>query len=511
MTNNKNNFLFQAAYFTIFISFLMLSGCAEGPDRDIEHNIFVTHAELNMIEGDEVQITASPTSQSFSWESSNADVATVSSTGLVKAVADGTCFIYVTSNEGLDRTIPVDVVQFIPLSGIEVFNTANLLTVETISVLLGQSISLGAKAIPENYNERVSSDVIWESKDESIVIIDENTGVLQAVNFGSTEIVVSAAEKPEVQKVIPIEVPTIPITDIIVSPSSLDLILEQTATLSTSFLPTSYSVEDESLVWSSSDPSIVEVTDGVVQANSPGQTTVKVSLNSDPTVFTEVSVSVEFPSVIDISKFKGTGLNDNLIYKQVYLEENASIDVQGLSDEEIAAAYNRDFMEWNPSSKTLKFTGETGQWDVYYSHKYQYFWIRHDERGGSTTDVYWLRGIGFTQAPVWHPDLVGTSGGYCWALEKIRFAAFMKPLGNNRYQASVYIPSAAQSASFWITIKHNLCAWANPPGTPLQFVGPAGFAASNTDINVRPDGFTGGYYRVTLDLNTNQRILEKID
>ena len=511
MNSIKNNFLFYATSIAILVGYLMLSGCAEGPDRDIEHNIFVTHAELNLIEGDEVQITASPTNQTFTWESSNTDVVTVSSTGLVNAIGDGACFIYVTSSEGLERTIPVDVVQFIALSGIEVFNTGNLATLETISLLLGQSINLGAKTTPENYNERVSSDVIWESKDESIAIIDEETGVLQAVNFGNTEIIVSAVEKPEVKKVIPVEVPTIPITDIVVSPASLDLILEQTATLSTSFLPTSYSVEDESLVWSSSDPSIAEVTDGVVEAIGSGQTTLKVALNSDPAVFTEISVFVEAPSVIDISKFKGTGLNDNLIYKQVYLEEGATIDVQGISAEEISAAYNRDFMEWNASTETLTFTGETGQWDVYYSHKYKYFWIRHDEPNGSTTGVYWLRGIGFTQAPVWHSDLAGTSGGYCWTLAKIRFAAFMKPLGNNRFQASVYISSAAQSASFWITIKHNLCSWSDPPGTPLQFVGPAGFAASNTDINVRPADFTGGYYRVTLDLNTNQRILEKID
>lgn len=510
MNNAKNKFLFHLTGFIFFVG-LILNGCAEGPDRNIEHKIFLTHAELNMIEGDETQITASPTSQSFKWESSNTSVVTVSSTGLTKAIGDGSCFIYVTSSEGLKRTIPVDVVEYLPLTGIDVLNAANSATVESLSILLGQSINLRPVAVPENYNERIPFNVIWESKDESIIVIDEATGSLRAIDFGSTEITVSSVEKPDIKKVIPIDVPENPITQIVVAKSSIDLIVDETTTLSTSFLPTDYSVKDESLVLTSSDPTVVSVTDGVLKAISGGGATIKVSLTENPNVYAEVIVNVEAPSLINLSKFTGTGLNDNLVYKRVYLEKNKPINVQTLSAAELSAAYNRDFMEWDAATETLTFTGETGQWDVYYSSKYHYFWIRQDERNGSTTGVYWLRGQGFTQAPVWNADLAGTSGGYCWALAKIRFSAFMKPMGNNRFQASIYIASAAQYASFWITIKHNLCSWANPPGTPLTLVAPAGFTATSTDINVRPAGFEGGYYRFTMDLNTNQRILEKIN
>ena len=510
MNNIQDKFLFHLTGIVIFVG-LMLSGCAKGPDRDIEHNIFVTHADLSMIEGDEIQITASPTSQTFKWESSNIAVVTVTSTGLVRAIGDGSCFIYITSSEGLKRTIPVDVVEYLPLAGIDVVNAANLVKVESLSILLGQTMTLKPIAAPENYNERIPFNVVWESKDENIIVIDEVTGVLQAVDFGSTEITVSSVEKPDVKRVIKVDVPEIRITDIVVSQSSIDLIVDETATLTTSFLPVNYSVRDESLVLTSSDPSIVSVTDGTFKAMRAGQATIRVALNEDPGVYTEVPVHVESPSLIDLSKFKGTGLNDNLVYKRVYFEKGKPIDVPALSTADISAVYNRDFMEWDPATQTLTFTGETGQWDVYYSNKYRYFWIRQDERNGSTTGVYWLRGQGFTQAPVWNSDLGGSSGGYCWGLAKVRFAAYMKPLGNNRFQASIYITSAAQSSAFWITIKHNLCSWSDPPGTPLTLVAPAGFTATNTDINVRPAGFGGGYYRFTMDLNTNQRILEKIN
>ena len=93
----------------IFACLFMLAGCGKGPDRDIKHEIYVTHPELNMMVGEEWQITASPTDQTFTWESTNPEVASVNATGLVRALKDGVCFINVTSSGGLKRSIPVDV------------------------------------------------------------------------------------------------------------------------------------------------------------------------------------------------------------------------------------------------------------------------------------------------------------------------------------------------------------------------------------------------------------------
>ena len=99
---------------SIFVCLLMFVGCTKGPDRDIKYILFVNHPSLDMIEGDEIQITASPTEQTFNWESLDTDVATVSSTGLVRAINDGVTIIIVTSSGGLSRTIPVNVVKFVP-------------------------------------------------------------------------------------------------------------------------------------------------------------------------------------------------------------------------------------------------------------------------------------------------------------------------------------------------------------------------------------------------------------
>ena len=70
---------------------------------------------------------------------------------------------------------------------------------------MGQTAELGPAAIPTNYNERVSFNIVWESSDEDIVPIDEE-GLVRSVNTGYSEIIASVKEKPSVTKVIPVEI-----------------------------------------------------------------------------------------------------------------------------------------------------------------------------------------------------------------------------------------------------------------------------------------------------------------
>ena len=90
----------------VFIGLWMFTGCAQGPDREIEYTLYVTHPELNMIVGEEIQITASPTSETFTWESSNENVATVSQAGEVRATGVGDTYILVSSN---NESVPVQI------------------------------------------------------------------------------------------------------------------------------------------------------------------------------------------------------------------------------------------------------------------------------------------------------------------------------------------------------------------------------------------------------------------
>jgi uncharacterized protein YjdB len=513
--NYQGKLLFHTACIIIFAGCLMFAGCAEGPKRDIEHNIFVTHTELDLIEGDEVQITASPTSQTFAWESSNAAVVTVSATGLVRAVGDGACFIYVTGSEGLKRTIPVDVVALIPLAGIEVINPANLATVETVSVLLGQSLTLEAKAVPENYNERIPFNVIWKSEDESIVVIDEITGVLQAIGLGSTEITVSSVEKPEVRKVIPVEVPVIPITSIVVSQTSLELLQYQIVTLSTSFLPTDYSVRDESLVLKSSDESIVTVTDGKLEAIGGGTATVTVSLNADPSVFTDITVTVAAsPGVttFDFSTFspfvatQGTEAHD-FVYMKVDFDRGSELEIEGMTVAEVAEIYNRDFFFYSRDKNKFIFTGASGEWDVMYSEKYKYIWITRENDLRPACN--WIMGANFASAPVWHPDF--GNGNYSGQRGNPKNRAYMVQIRDGVYQAHILLDQASFAIMIirgWELVNGNWDSKVSAPG--LTIVGAPLTKPDHSEMGPE-GGFTPGYYKVTYDANNQRLTLEIVD
>jgi len=248
-------------------------------------------------------------------------VATVSSTGLVRAISDGTCFINITSSEGLRRSIPVDVEKLLLLEGIEVFNKANLASVDHIPLLMGKTTELAASATPSNYNEKIPFNIIWESSDKDIVTIDES-GIVTPVYFGNAEITVSVADKPSVKKVIPVEVLENPITAIQVE-SDLILTLNNKHTVVPVLLPTDYGVRDPSLVWTSSDESVVKVTDGEIEPVGTGSAVVTVSLNSNPSVNAEIAIIVAFnPGILNRTDWEIIDWNSCICEEPQYVSLN---------------------------------------------------------------------------------------------------------------------------------------------------------------------------------------------
>ena len=208
--NSKNiikHFLLQTIVFVIAV--VIFSNCAEGPDRDlIERRLFVTHPSLDLIEGDEVQIIASPTNHTFSWSSSNEAIATVSPTGLVTAIADGIAVITVRSSNGLSREITVNVLRYVALNGIEAFNSTTLANLtQAITMTAGQSINMEFAPVPRNFNEDVDFNVIFVGASvPGIIQYDGEDNVLTALNVGNTNLTFRVVDKTAVTLVIPVTV-----------------------------------------------------------------------------------------------------------------------------------------------------------------------------------------------------------------------------------------------------------------------------------------------------------------
>jgi len=164
--------------------------------------------------------------------------------------------------------------------------------------------------------------------------------------------------------------------------------------------------------------------------------------------------------------------------------------------EDVEHAYNRDFFSYNPDNGKFTFLRKSGTWEIYYSSKFNYIWVARMSDTAPT--CFWLVGHGFTCAPVWNEAY--NSGG--WNLEDISQLGYIVPIGEQKYQTTVYLSNTHEWESFEIEIYSDL-QWNKDKGMELQ----AGSLSGDTDgIEISAsngitsgDGFVPGYYRLTFD------------
>ena len=82
------------------VSLLALSASCDNFQRtDVYPTITVDHSSVTLFEGDEIQLTASPSSLTFKWSTSDESIATVDNSGLVKAIKQGSASILCESGD----------------------------------------------------------------------------------------------------------------------------------------------------------------------------------------------------------------------------------------------------------------------------------------------------------------------------------------------------------------------------------------------------------------------------
>ena len=117
----------------------------------------------------------------FSWESSDAAVATVDAGGLVTAVAEGVATITASAGEASGSAV-VPVMQ--PVASVEVSPSA-----ETIE--LGSTLQLTAEAFDENGEAVAEVEFAWETSDAAVAAVDAG-GLVTGVAVGTATITASA-------------------------------------------------------------------------------------------------------------------------------------------------------------------------------------------------------------------------------------------------------------------------------------------------------------------------------
>lgn len=189
---------------TAIITVFLFPSCMEKEDTPP----YFVHAESVRIDARSLQLRIS-TSQRLTctvfpaeagnkrvtWYSRNPEIATVSSEGLVQAVALGTAVIGVqTSDMRRIDEIEVEVVRYVadvPITSLELDKNTIEFKAETDAGFA--PVALSPKYLPENASE---PEFKWKSSDEYVAVVDEK-GIVTPVGFGMAVITAVAIDGSE--------------------------------------------------------------------------------------------------------------------------------------------------------------------------------------------------------------------------------------------------------------------------------------------------------------------------
>ena len=246
----------------IIMSCCLLLGCQEEPNgEDVSEAVIKSielserSIELHIGESKTLKATIRPDNvvdKTIIWSSTDTTIATVND-GVVMAATTGTATIIAKAG---DKTASCDVtVVATPVNSI----TLNIISV---SLKINETLTLKATVSPDDATDKV---VIWTSSDSSIVTVDE-VGFVKAMKVGTAIISATAGGKTATCS---ITVTTQPVEGLSLNRTSASLLMNETLTIIATVNPDD--AADKTVTWSSSNPGVATVNNGVVKALKIGQ------------------------------------------------------------------------------------------------------------------------------------------------------------------------------------------------------------------------------------------------
>ena len=219
-----------------------------------------TNATLIVNEMKQLTATVSPpgaTDKRCLWSSSDTDVADVTGSGLVIAKKVGAATITAETMDGQKIAACIVTVKPIPVSEIKV-------SLPNTTFFVGETVQLGADVLPENAADKRYT---WSSGDEKVAVVSSD-GLVRGVNVGTVTITATAVDGG-IKASCTVTVLPILMKSVALTPASAEIDAKQMLEIKAAILPAN--TTDKTLAWSSSDPSIVTVSQqGVVTGVRPG-------------------------------------------------------------------------------------------------------------------------------------------------------------------------------------------------------------------------------------------------
>ena len=226
-----------------------------------------TNAELT--EGDKLTLTATvtpenATNKKVTWSSNNTSVATVNN-GEVTAVAPGTATITVTTEDGgKTATCSVTVnAKVYPVTSVSLDKSSAELTE-------GETVTLTATIAPANATNK---NVSWSSSNTSVATV--SNGVVTALAPGTATITVTTEDGGKTATCsVTVKAKVYPVTGVTLDKTSAELVEGDKLTLKATILPEN--ATNKNVTWTSSNPAVATVQNGVVTAVKAGSVIITV-------------------------------------------------------------------------------------------------------------------------------------------------------------------------------------------------------------------------------------------
>lgn len=196
------------------------------------------------------------TEKKVTWSSSDPTVISIDQNGVMSALTKGSAIITAESENGITASVTVS--SFYEVASINLSSSS--LTIEKL-----KTASLIATILPAEASDNV---LTWSSSDASVATVEN--GVITALKVGSTTITVSSVNG--VSATCTITVTEVLAESIKLNYSNYELKVGNTLALKATLTPTN--TTDKTIVWTTSDSSVITVVNGVVTAKSYGSATI---------------------------------------------------------------------------------------------------------------------------------------------------------------------------------------------------------------------------------------------
>ncbi len=194
------------------------------------------------------------TDQTVTWTTSDNTVAIVAR-GVVTAVAPGVAVITAKAGDKEATCVVTVEKRYVEVMGI-------LLSQSTATMTEGDELTLTATVLPEDADEKA---ITWETSNADIATVKD--GVVTAIVPGTVTITAKAGGR-QATCVVTVEKRYIPVTDIILNYTEVELKVGEKVTLSATVLPEN--ADNKVITWSSSDVRVATISRKVVKAVAEG-------------------------------------------------------------------------------------------------------------------------------------------------------------------------------------------------------------------------------------------------